>query len=145
MHKVKLSAVYHETLLILTDCTLGATGPARPHTVEVANASAHPSYSQPSQVALTSSRPLLSSVATQVTASPLPTAFPQYPSAPTTPQDMSLIPLATVTTPTGLPPTATHTLGMKSLIAPEINIQYCVPFEKHTFMCRLVHVTSSLL
>ena len=72
---------------------------------EVATAPAHPSYSQPSQVTPTSSRPLLSSVPAQTTIPQFPTVFPQYPSAPfliDTPQDTSPI-----------PPLATHILGMK--------------------------------
>ena len=78
------------------------------HTVEVP---VHPSYSQPSQVTPISSRPL-SSVPAQVTPPEFPTAFAQYPSAPSlTPQDTSPILPATVTTPPDFP----HPLGMKVL------------------------------
>ena len=61
--------VYCETL-IHTECLYTINlGPARPHTVEVATASVHPSYSQLSQGTPTSSRPLLPSVPAQLTTS----------------------------------------------------------------------------
>ena len=87
-----LSAVYYETL-VHTECTinLGPTGPARPHTVEVATASIHPSCSQPSQVTATSSRALLSSVPPQPTTYQFSTVFMSAPSLTDTPQDTTSI------------------------------------------------------
>ena len=92
----------------------GPTGPTMQHIVEEATVPVHPSYSQPSQVTPTSSRPLLLSVPAQPTTYQLPTAFPRYqsPSSLTsTPQDTSpILPPDTVTTPPDLPPPVT--LGM---------------------------------
>ena len=72
MHKRQNNLLYCETL-IYTEClytiNLGPTGPVRPHTMEVATASIHPSCSPLSQGTPTSSRPLLPSVPAQLTTS----------------------------------------------------------------------------
>ena len=124
----------------------GPTGPTMQHIVEVATAPVHPSYSQPSQVTPTSSRPLLPSVPAHPPISQFPTVFMSAPSLMDTPQDTSSIPPpAIVTTPPALPlPLTTHTLGMKVSYF-QISVQFCVCFEKHNFMCRLLHAALSLI
>ena len=130
--------VYCETL-IHTECLFTINlGPARPHTVEVATASVHPSYSHVPQVIPTSSSPLLLSVPpAQQATSQLPTALPQYPSPSsfnlsppdTSPDTSPISPPGTVTTPPDLQPVIMHTLGMKVLyITSEFITQNCVPF-----------------
>ena len=92
--------------------------PLTPPPSGVATASVHPSYSQPSQVTPTSSRPLLPSVPAQPTTPQLPATLPQYPFPPSLttipPSTSPILPLASVTTLPDLPPLVTrHTLGMK--------------------------------
>ena len=149
MHK--RSVVYCETL-IHTECLYTINlGPARPHTVEVATASVHPSYSHVPQAIPTSSTPLLLSVPpAQRATSQLPTALPQYPSPSsfnlsppdTSPDTSSISPAGTVTTPPDhLQPVIMHTLGMKVLYI----TQNCVPFYIACYyMCALLHTVPSL-
>ena len=97
-----------------TSYPLSTPFPLTPPPSGVGIASAHPSYSQPSQFTPTSSGPLLPLVPAQMTIHQFPTQYSSPSSLTTIPPDTSpILPPATVTTPPDFPPPiATHTMGM---------------------------------